>query len=83
KVARRTLRAMLVRLAGAAVEGLKDPRDTLDPVMQVVLDARARARAAKDFATSDALRDGLLAAGIEVRDTPDGVVWAPTGVERT
>ena len=83
KLARRTLRAMLVRLAGAAVEGLKDPRDTLDPVMQVVLDARARARAAKDFATSDALRDGLLAAGIEVRDTPDGVVWAPTGVERT
>jgi len=73
--ARRVLRGMLVALAGAAVAGLGDPRDALDPVVQVVLDARFRAREARDFATSDAIRDGLLAAGIEVRDTPDGVVW--------
>ena len=29
------------------------------------------------FARADAIRDGLVAAGIEVRDTPDGAEWSP------
>jgi cysteinyl-tRNA synthetase len=37
-----------------------------------LLDRRAAARAARDFAASDALRDELAAMGVEVRDTPDG-----------
>lgn len=73
--ARRLLRAMMVDLAGAAQNGLRDPHEVLDPVVRVVLDARARARSGGDYATGDALRDGLLAAGVEVRDTPDGPVW--------
>lgn len=73
--ARRLLRSMMVALAGAAQDGLRDPHDVLDPVVRVVLDARVRARSGGDYATSDALRDGLLAAGVEVRDTPDGPVW--------
>lgn len=76
--ARRVLRAMLVELATAAREGLRDPRTLLDPVVQVVLAARAQARAAKDFALSDLLRDELLAVGIEVRDTPQGQEWVST-----
>ena len=36
---------------------------------------RAAARDGKDFATSDLVRDRLVAAGIEVRDTPDGTTW--------
>jgi cyanophycinase-like exopeptidase len=76
---RRLLRSMMVALAGAAQDGLRDPHEVLDPVVQVVLDARARARSGGDYATSDALRDGLLAAGVEVRDTPEGPVWAFTG----
>jgi cysteinyl-tRNA synthetase len=39
-----------------------------------LLERRAAARAARDFATSDALRDELAALGVEVRDTPDGQV---------
>ena len=39
-----------------------------------LLDARAAARAARDFAGSDELRDELAAIGVEVRDTPDGQV---------
>lgn len=74
--ARRLLRSMMVALAGAAQDGLRDPHEVLDPVVQVVLDARARARSGGDYATSDALRDGLLSAGVEVRDTPDGPVWS-------
>jgi cysteinyl-tRNA synthetase len=37
-----------------------------------LLDRRAAARAAHDYATSDALRDELAAMGVEVRDTPQG-----------
>lgn len=34
--------------------------------------ARVAARQARDFATADAIRDELLASGVEVRDTPEG-----------
>ena len=34
-----------------------------------------RARDGRDFATSDEVRDRLAAAGVEVRDTPDGATW--------
>jgi hypothetical protein len=74
-VARATLRAMLVDLATAAQSGLRDERDVIGPFVDIALDARQRARAAKDFAASDAVRDGLIALGIEVRDTPDGATW--------
>jgi cysteinyl-tRNA synthetase len=37
-----------------------------------LLERRAAARAARDFATSDTLRDELAALGVEVRDTPSG-----------
>ena len=73
--ARRSLRGMIVALAGAAVSGLQDPRDLVDPIVRVALDARTQARSAGDYAMSDALRDGLAAAGIEVRDTPEGPQW--------
>ena len=74
-IARSILRAMLVDLATAARTGLRDEREVIGPFVEVALDARNRARAAKDFATSDAVRDGLTALGIEVRDTPEGATW--------
>jgi cysteinyl-tRNA synthetase len=37
-----------------------------------LLERRAAARAARDYAASDALRDELAALGVEVRDTPSG-----------
>ena len=73
--ARSILRAMLVDLATAARTGLRDEREVIGPFVEMALDARQRARAAKDFAASDAVRDGLAALGIEVRDTPEGVTW--------
>ncbi|WP_433876028.1 cysteine--tRNA ligase [Sinomonas atrocyanea] len=45
------------------------------------LAARAQARAAKDWATADAIRETLSAAGIAVEDSADGAMWslaAPT-----
>ena len=47
----------------------------LDKVMGMVLDMRAKAKAEKDWATSDAIRDALNEAGVIVKDTPDGAVW--------
>jgi len=41
-----------------------------------LLDRRAAARAAKDFATSDQLRDELAALGVTVTDTKDGQSWS-------
>ena len=69
------LRAMLVELADAAQSGLQDPRAILSPLVEVALNVRRVARENKDFAMSDLVRDSLTAAGIEVRDTPEGVQW--------
>jgi cyanophycinase-like exopeptidase len=74
--ARATLRAMLVELAGAATSGLRDEREVIGPYIDVILDLRGRARDAKDFATSDVVRDSLAALGIDVRDTPEGAQWS-------
>ncbi|MDT7571936.1 MAG: cysteinyl-tRNA synthetase [Actinomycetota bacterium] len=43
---------------------------------QELLDERSGARAAKDFAASDRLRDELAALGIVVKDTPAGQEWS-------
>jgi cysteinyl-tRNA synthetase len=44
-------------------------------VVDMVLALRAKAKADKDWATSDKIRDELAAAGFEVKDTKDGVTW--------
>ena len=47
----------------------------LDALVPVVLDLRQAARERKDYATSDAIRDGLGAAGIAIEDTASGPRW--------
>lgn len=43
--------------------------------IQAKIDERKQARADKDFARSDAIRDELAAQGIELIDTPEGTKW--------
>ncbi|MFW2512276.1 cysteine--tRNA ligase [Demequina sp. SO4-13] len=48
----------------------------LDSMVRADIEARAQARAAKDWATADAIRDRLAAAGIVVEDGAEGVRWS-------
>jgi cysteinyl-tRNA synthetase len=47
----------------------------VDRLVGVVLEQRQAARARKDFAAADAIRDSLRAAGVLVEDTPQGPRW--------
>ncbi|GIG27720.1 cysteine--tRNA ligase [Cellulomonas marina] len=72
----------------AAGRGAGDDRAAraLDAVVGAELEARAQARAARDWATADAIRDRLTAAGIAVEDSPAGARWslaAPAGAAET
>jgi cysteinyl-tRNA synthetase len=55
-----------------------DPRveSALDVLVRAALDDRARARAARDWTTADAVRDRLAAAGLVVEDSPTGARWS-------
>ena len=53
----------------------EDFSGALDVLVQAELERRAEARANKDWAEADAVRDRLAAAGIEVTDTPEGPTW--------
>jgi cysteinyl-tRNA synthetase len=75
-----TVRAQLGVLG---LDPLTWPTSTADSAAQTALETlvsdqleqRQRARAERDFATADAVRDRLLAAGITVEDTPGGPQW--------
>ena len=72
---RAALRSMVVRLGESTEQGLRDPRQIVGPFVEALLDARRQARTDRRFADADDLRDRLVAAGVEVRDTPDGTEW--------
>ncbi|MGE0819139.1 MAG: hypothetical protein AB7O74_10750 [Candidatus Nanopelagicales bacterium] len=71
---RAQVRSLIARV-GASVGEPVDVTETVRPLVDVLLALRAQARADKRWSDSDAIRDGLAGAGIEVRDTPDGVEW--------
>jgi cysteinyl-tRNA synthetase len=59
-----------------AVTGSNISEQALDGVIKLALDQRAAARERKDFAASDAIRDGLAALGIIIEDTAQGPRWS-------
>jgi cysteinyl-tRNA synthetase len=50
--------------------------DALDGVMQMLLDMRAKAKADKNYALSDEIRNRLSALGLVIRDGKDGSSWS-------
>ena len=69
---RRALLLDFDRVLGLSLERPAEAEAPLPEGADELLERRAAARAARDFAASDALRDELAALGVEVRDTPDG-----------
>ena len=59
----------------AAAASSEGGRDVIGGLMDMVLEERAAAKAAKDWARSDAIRDHLKALGITVKDTKNGAEW--------
>ena len=59
-----------------ATSGGSDLTEALDGAIKLALAERASARERKDFAASDAIRDGLAALGITIEDTAQGPRWS-------
>ncbi len=76
---RATVRRMLVVLGLDPVtqwpSAAADLHDTVGALVEIALEARSAARARKDFAEADAIRDRLTRAGVVVEDTAGGVRW--------
>ena len=51
-------------------------KDDLDSEVEKLIEERQAARKAKDFARADEIRDQLLAMGIVLKDTREGVKWS-------
>jgi cysteinyl-tRNA synthetase len=70
-----TFRALIARLGERASDGPRDTRSLLEPIVETLLEVRARARAEGDWETADLIRDRLASAGVEVRDSVDESTW--------
>jgi cysteinyl-tRNA synthetase len=67
---------MVFDVLGLRKEKENDGDDTvLDGLVQEFINMRAEAKARKDFAASDAVRDKLLKLGIVLKDTKEGTTW--------
>ncbi len=64
--------ASLARRANSGGAGYIDPSELLNGLLAL----RVKARTEKNFALADELRDVIVAAGIDVMDSPDGSTWA-------
>jgi len=73
--ARAVLHSLVQRLGEAAAGGLRDPRELLAPLVESLITLRGELRAAREWKLADRVRDQLIAAHIELRDTPGGTVW--------
>ena len=50
-------------------------KDMVTPLVEMLLNMRMEAKAAKDWATSDRIRDELTSIGVRVKDRKDGFDW--------
>src|SRR5665811_373255 len=60
----------------ASGDGTDDAMTALDALVRDRIEARAAARAARDFTVADQIRDQLTTAGVAVEDTPSGARWS-------
>jgi cysteinyl-tRNA synthetase len=61
--------------AGEGGDRGEDLHGVVDSLVGLVLQQRESARARKDWATADAIRDQLNQSGLVIEDSPDGPRW--------
>ncbi|MCE7925133.1 MAG: cysteine--tRNA ligase [Haliscomenobacteraceae bacterium CHB4] len=66
-------------LFGLQDETASGDNNTVEGLMELILDIRSNARSQKDWATSDKIRDALAVVGISVKDGKEGVSWSKNG----
>ncbi|MBO0329155.1 cysteine--tRNA ligase [[Muricauda] lutisoli] len=72
-----SLKAFVYDVLGIENQSMtKDDSNTLNGVMELLIDIRNEARANKDFATSDKIRDQLVELGIQIKDGKDGTTFS-------
>jgi cysteinyl-tRNA synthetase len=76
---KRELPADFVERLGAVLDDIVLNGVTPEEAIQKVIDVRSEARAKKDFATSDRLRDALLKCGVALKDSKEGTTWSVAG----
>ncbi|MCI7614676.1 MAG: cysteine--tRNA ligase [Bacteroidales bacterium] len=74
---RQTLNVFVYDILGLRTEaqGGSQREEAFSAAVDMLLELRAKAKAAKDWATSDAIRDRLAELGFEVKDTKEGATW--------
>ncbi len=65
----------ILGLSAEAGSGNAEREEAFGKAIDLLLEMRAKAKAAKDWATSDQIRDELAAFGFEIKDTKDGATW--------
>ena len=65
----------LLGLRSEQADNNEEREEAYGKVVDMVLELRAKAKAEKNWAVSDQIRDALADAGFEVKDTKDGVTW--------
>lgn len=73
------MRVLGLDLADAAQAPASTAQTALSTLVEELISQRAQARAAKDWATADRIRDLFAAAGVALEDTADGTVWSIHG----
>lgn len=63
-------------ILGIKGEQNSDMMPTIDGLVKMIIELRADARANKDWAKSDELRDKLAALGVKIKDGKEGVTWS-------
>ena len=74
---RQTINVFVHDILGLRTEaqGGSQREEAFSAAVDMLLELRAKAKAAKDWATSDAIRDRLAELGFEVKDTKEGATW--------
>ena len=75
---KQTMHDFLFDVLGLETVGGTGDQDSekLDKAVELLIDLRNQARANKDFATSDAIRDQLAEAGIQLKDSKEGTTYS-------